>query len=280
MGVDPRSIDKAARDRAGISLVGGHARPKLSPALAGYFFLNLGIDPPTTTHHDKRIQMRRGDDGGHMTLADSPELRAVWETYLRAVPERRTLVPLIPPVALHVCFRFRLPEHWGQPAASNPAGPGWYHIGKPDLDNQVKVLKDVLALRGYLANDSHVAVEFLSKRWTLEGGPPGIWVYARTLAGPADRGQQIGPDPSDVAGRIYPNPLAVADEVKSLSGPSGAERALEIGTPGGRRGRDPKRPRSPRQTAQDRSEGSAGTKRGPKATAAHASGHGQRRREG
>lgn len=255
MGHDPRSMPKDMRDKAGITLVGGHARLRLAPALAGYFFLNLGIDPPTTTHHDKTIQ-KRGGQGGHMTLVDSPALRAVWEKYLRLVPERRTLAPLIPPVALHVHFRFRLPEHWGQRAASSPAGPGWFHIGKPDLDNQVKVLKDVLALRGYLANDSHVAMEFLSKRWALEGGPPGIFVYARTLASPADRGQMIGPDPSDGAGRIYPNPLSVRQEVESLSGPSGADRALEIGTPGGKR--VPERRKRPRRRPGNLQDASGG----------------------
>lgn len=199
MGIDPRTIDKRIRDAAGITLVGGRARGRLLAALAGYAFLSLSIDPPTVTHHDKKIQKR----GGHLTLRDSPALRAARETYLRAVPERAELIPLVPPVALHVSFRFRLPADWRR---RGDRGPGWFHIGKPDVDNLVKTVKDLLAQRGYLADDSQVAMAFLSKRWTLEGGPPGVFIYCRTLVGPGDDGRMLRIARGDEPGRIYPLP--------------------------------------------------------------------------
>jgi len=195
MSIDARDLSPEQRRELGITLVGGHARRKLLPARAGYTSLTLGIAPPSATHHAKKIQRR----GARMTLVNSPALKAATDRYLLAIEDRRDLVPLAGPIALHVSFRFK--------ADKLPAtGWGGYHGDKPDTDNQIKLLTDVLALRGFWADDCQVAKLVVEKRWTLEGGAPCVWIYARTLLGPADDGRIVHPHPSDKPGQIYPLP--------------------------------------------------------------------------
>lgn len=177
MGTPAKSLPKAVRDRAGIALgPGGCARPALGPAVVGHVLLELAIDPPAATHHAKRIVAR----AGHSTLADGPDLVAARRLYELAIPPRPgpLVPPLRPPVVLRVTFTF----------AGRPDAPAGWHVRRPDLDNQVKLLADVLAARGYVADDAHVALQVLAKR---TAPVPGVRVYLRTLLSADDVGHEL-----------------------------------------------------------------------------------------
>lgn len=161
--------------------VNGHLRKPLATRVEGMFCLHLAMAPPTVTHHDKEIGRRFKAGGGTVpTLRNSPALNAAWTLYLSKIPERRFLVPLAPPVKLWVTFRFPWPRE-GEP-------PGHDHVFKPDLDNSVKVLKDVLAMRGFLAADEHVSREDLAKEWAVTHGGEEIVITARSLNPLGDSG--------------------------------------------------------------------------------------------
>lgn len=225
MGLDPKKMPKALRDRLGITLVGGHARPALSPCVPGYFYFDLHMDPPTTTHHAKKIAVR----GGRPTLVNIAALAAVWDRYLAEIPARQTLVPLAPPVVLHVSFRFP------RSADREYSERLHYHIHKPDLDNSLKVLKDVLALRGYLAADEHVSRAIIEKRWS--GSRLGsIFIYARSLKGDLDFGERLLIAPAARPGIVYPTDWLVEQDRKAIESARRTPRlAAALGTPGGRR---------------------------------------------
>jgi hypothetical protein len=181
-------------------------------ALPGYIFFNLAGDVP------------------------AEDLVAAYGVRFR---ERYERVPLVSPIALHVHFRFRLPADWL--AREGDAGPGWYQLDAPGLDDHVAAIKRILFNLGYLWAESHVAVQHAERRWTLEGGPPGVFVYARTLAGPSDRGQLLGPDPADVPGRIIPSPLLVRADLETVrKAAEGNSAAAGLGSPGGKRAKDRK----------------------------------------
>lgn len=204
MGMNPRQFTSEQLARNGIEKVGRRLRKALGHSLSGYFWLWLDGVPPTATHHDKTIARRKNGVGRwHSTLANSPALVAAWDWYLARVPERQTLVPLRPPVVLAAVFRWPLPPDAGEwPPMAEYGGP---HTEKPDLDNSLKVVKDVLALRGYLVDDAHVSRDGGSdKRWCEPNQRPGVLIMGRTLLGKYDPGQLFQPDAGDPAGIVHP----------------------------------------------------------------------------
>lgn len=177
----------------GWTSINGHLRPPLSPALEGAFQLIFWMDPPTATHHDKEIAQVFGKGGRrHSTLRNSPALNAAWAEYLSRTIERRTLVPLMPPVELAVMFGFRCPQ-------GREALDGLPYCHKPDLDNSVKVLKDVLALRGYLVADEQVFSERLLKVWARRP-----FVYVRGQSLPASSKLTLQTPNSDPFYEVFP----------------------------------------------------------------------------
>jgi Holliday junction resolvase RusA-like endonuclease len=201
MGISARDLPRAARERAGIKLgPGGRALPALLDPVAGHCLIDLAMDPPTATHHDKEIRIRNG----HRTLIDSPALRAARDRYEAALPHRPgpAVVPLLPPVLMIVSFVFRAP--------ADPAGPadGW-HTDTPDVDNAVKLVKDVLAGRGYFADDKHVALEIAAKRLAAM---PRVRVYLRTLLSPGDPGLEY-----PIAAEVPPGWVTPVDPLLAMA---------------------------------------------------------------
>lgn len=209
MGMAPGTFARDVLRRSGVELgAGGHARPVLGHSLAGYFWLWLDGDPPTATHHSKRIRpVTNGNGRTHSTLVDSPALVAARTWYLTRVPERSVpLVPLRGPVQMAAVFRFRMPLPGT--AMAIPARPGHAHTEKPDLDNSLKGLTDALALRGFLGDDKEVAdLTGTSKRWTLPHQRAGIMVVCRTLTAPPDEGYPATPDGPPGVVLPYPTPI-------------------------------------------------------------------------
>jgi Holliday junction resolvase RusA-like endonuclease len=213
MGIPSRTLSRQQLASAGLQrLASGHVRKQLRHCLAGYAWWRLDGAPPTVTHHDKRIEQR----GGHQTLVDSPKLQAARRWYLDRLPERAELVPLRPPYALRVEWRWALPAD--RDAWPDHALPGSYHQEKPDLDNLMKLVKDLLALRGWLVDDAMVAKDGGSeKRWCREGEQPGVTIFARTLASPADSGATIRPAPGEKPNTLHVAPWTTDADVAAFA---------------------------------------------------------------
>jgi hypothetical protein len=186
MGLDPNSVvGRAVLRAAGYQQDAARrvVKPeRLEHAAEGYVGLWLPGDPPTATHHAKSIEYRTRPGGGvYPKLVNDPRLKAAWDHYLAHMPERASLVPIRPPYLVTAQFWWALPADPVQwPLGALPGGWRWQE--KPDLDNSIKVLQDVLALRGYLIDDSMV-VSFngSGKWWADEHHRPGVRVRVRTI---------------------------------------------------------------------------------------------------
>jgi len=126
------------------------------------FFLPL--IPPTKTHQEKQIRVVNGKPVPY----EPAELRAVrikLEAHLsKHVPAEKYTGPV------------RLITKWCFPRGKHKDGE--YKITKPDTDNMVKTLKDVMTKLGYWTDDVQVASEVIEKFWAEV---PGIYVRIEEL---------------------------------------------------------------------------------------------------
>jgi len=126
------------------------------------FFLPL--IPPTKTHQEKQVR----EVSGKPVFYESAELKAVrakLEAHLsKHVPAKKHTGPV------------RLITKWCFPRGKHRDGE--YKITKPDTDNMVKTLKDVMTVLGYWTDDVQVASEVIEKFWAEV---PGIYVRIEKL---------------------------------------------------------------------------------------------------
>jgi len=124
----------------------------------------LPIKPPTKTHQEKQVRVVKGKP----IFYEPAELLAVrqkLEAHLaKYVPEEKYTGPV------------RLMTKWCFPNGKHP--PGTYKTTKPDTDNMVKTLKDVMTKLGYWKDDSLVASEIIEKFWAAV---PGIYIRIEDL---------------------------------------------------------------------------------------------------
>ena len=121
--------------------------------------------PPTMTHQEKQVRVVNGKP----IFYEPEELKAVREK-LRAhlgqhVPDERFTGPV------------RLTTWWCFPIKGNHRN-GEYKTSKPDTDNLVKMLKDVMTDVGFWKDDAQVASEVIEKYWAER---PGIYVKVESL---------------------------------------------------------------------------------------------------
>lgn len=183
-------LPKHLRDKIGMVFVGSHLRPKLLPGVVGGVGFCLRGDPPTTTHHAKKIILVRGQT----RLGDTPALVAARAWYESRIPEVTALTPVAGPLRADVTFYFPLPK---QPDKRRGQVAGAPHQQKPDRDNAVKLLMDVLALRGWIERDEQVTDGMIRKRWAAEGQARvevAFWTltYPVALVGAVQREQARG----------------------------------------------------------------------------------------
>ena len=124
----------------------------------------LAMIPPTCTHQEKQVRVVNGKP----RFYEPAELKAARER-LRAhlgrhIPEERFSGAL------------RLTTCWCFPRGSHPDGS--YRTSKPDTDNLVKMLKDVMTELHFWTDDAQVASEVIEKYWAEI---PGIFVKVETL---------------------------------------------------------------------------------------------------
>lgn len=125
----------------------------------------MAIVPPTKTHQEKQVRMVKGKP----VFYEPAELLAVrqkLEAHLaKHVPEEEYTGPV------------RLMTKWCFPITAKHRD-GQFKTTKPDTDNMVKTLKDVMTKLGYWKDDSLVASEIIEKFWAAV---PGIYVRIEDL---------------------------------------------------------------------------------------------------
>ena len=125
----------------------------------------LPMIPPTVTHQQKRTAVRNGRQY-HYEDSRLKDARAKLTAHLsKHIPPE----PLKGPVCLRTV--------WFYPLKGKHAD-GDYKTTKPDTDNIIKLLKDVMTDLGYWRDDAQVAEEHTVKVW---GRTCGIYVKAEEL---------------------------------------------------------------------------------------------------
>ena len=133
----------------------------------------LPMEPPTVTHNDLEAYMRRGR-GGRMvpSIRKSAELH---EAEDRIAARVRAAGPPPEPLAgalreeVRLCFPLGAHRAAGSPMAD-----------KPDLDNSIKTINDILEGEGVIANDCRVAELLAAKAWSE---PAGIYIRVEEIGG-------------------------------------------------------------------------------------------------
>lgn len=122
------------------------------------------IKPPTVTHQEKKVTVVNGKP----VFYEPPELKDARQkltAYLaKYAPSEQFTGPL------------QLITKWCYPRGSHNNGE--YKITKPDTDNMIKLLKDVMTSLGFWKDDALVASEITEKFWT---DIPGIYVCIKKL---------------------------------------------------------------------------------------------------
>lgn len=133
----------------------------------------LPLEPPTVTHNDLEAYMRRGR-GGRLV----PSIRksaALHDAEERIAARVRAAGPPAEPLSgalreeVRLCFAPRAGRAQGSPMAD-----------KPDLDNSIKTINDVLERERVIANDSRVVELLAAKAWS---DPAGIYVRVEEIGG-------------------------------------------------------------------------------------------------
>lgn len=125
----------------------------------------MPMEPPTCTHQEKKVHVVNGKP----IYYEPPELKTAREK-LRAhlgrhIPDEIFSGPV------------RLTTWWCFPIKSKHKN-GEYRTSKPDTDNLVKLLKDVMTELHFWTDDAQVASEVIEKYWA---DIPGIYVKVESL---------------------------------------------------------------------------------------------------
>jgi len=125
----------------------------------------MAMKPPTKTHQEKKVRMVKGKP----VFYEPAELKAVrskLEAHLaKYIPDEKYTGPV------------RLVTKWCFPITAQHKDGQW-KTTKPDTDNMVKTLKDVMTKLGYWTDDSLVASEIIEKFWAKV---PGIYIKIESL---------------------------------------------------------------------------------------------------
>lgn len=125
----------------------------------------MAMQPPTKTHQEKQVRVVNGKP----VFYEPAELKAVRQK-LRAylgqhVPDQK------------FAGAVRLTTWWCFPLKGKHKD-GEYKTSKPDTDNLVKMLKDVMTELHFWEDDAQVASEVIEKYWAER---PGIYVKVESL---------------------------------------------------------------------------------------------------
>lgn len=121
--------------------------------------------PPTCTHQEKQVKIVNGKP----VFYEPAELKAAREKLRahlgRQIPEQEFIGPV------------RLTTWWCFPIKGKHTD-GEYKTSKPDTDNLIKMLKDVMTELHFWVDDAQVASEVIEKFWAEI---PGIFVKVENI---------------------------------------------------------------------------------------------------
>lgn len=125
----------------------------------------MAMIPPTVTHQEKKVHVVDGKP----VYYEPPELKAARQK-LKAhlgqhIPPDRFTGPV------------RLTTWWCFPIKGKHQN-GEYKTSKPDTDNLVKMMKDIMTELHFWNDDAQVASEIIEKYWA---DIPGIYVKVESL---------------------------------------------------------------------------------------------------
>lgn len=132
------------------------------------FFVPMKL--PTKTHQEKKVRVVNGKP----VFYEPAELSAVRAKF------RDVLAAYVPHQPLTGAVR--LVTKWCFPI-SGKHGDGEYRTSKPDTDNLVKLLKDVMTWLHFWKDDAQVASEIIEKFWA---DIPGLFVSVEEIGGGND----------------------------------------------------------------------------------------------
>jgi Holliday junction resolvase RusA-like endonuclease len=113
--------------------------------------------------------------GGHARIFEKTTGPAAeWkQLLLLGFTQTRPAAPLADPMGLSMVFRFERPQaHFNKKGLTAKAP--LYMIGKPDLDNAVKLVMDSLVVARVIADDRSVVQVSAGKLWCKPGENPGM----------------------------------------------------------------------------------------------------------
>lgn len=132
-------------------------------------FMRLEPDVPRLTHQNG---VRVSVVNGHAQVYKSPALRALEAKYRALLRPHAPEEPWDCPIGLSTEWVFRRPK----------GARGMFKTTKPDTDNLVKTLKDVMTACGFWKDDALVCEEVCAKTWAEADGPHGVVVRVRDLS--------------------------------------------------------------------------------------------------
>lgn len=120
--------------------------------------------PPTKTHQEKQVRIVKGKP----VFYEPAELKAARQKLRDHLGRHQMEQPFEGAVRLTTWWCFPRGEHHD----------GEYRTSKPDTDNLVKMLKDVMTELGFWKDDAQVASEVIEKYWAQI---PGIYVKVENV---------------------------------------------------------------------------------------------------
>lgn len=130
------------------------------------FFVPMRL--PTVTLQEHGVATNKKGKG---YIHDTQEIKAAKVLFRDRLAQFAPKEPLRGPVKLHTVWCYYSEEH----------GPGEWKITKPDTDNSLKLLKDVMTKLGFWKDDAQVCSELTEKIWN---DLPGLYVAVELLALP------------------------------------------------------------------------------------------------
>jgi Holliday junction resolvase RusA-like endonuclease len=122
------------------------------------------IVPPTVTHQEKKVRVVNGKP----IFYEPDELKDARQKLLAHLAKHVPDEKFTGPIQLITKWCYLKGKH----------GNGEYKTTKPDTDNMIKLLKDVMTELGYWQDDALVASEITEKFWADN---PGIYVRINQL---------------------------------------------------------------------------------------------------
>ena len=126
-------------------------------------YLDLEQNPTGTAQ--QKGEMVRGGRIHHYTKKNVATQMAIYENAIREALDGRK-----PPMFEDAVYQIKQQQRWGQ-----------WKTSKPDLDNSVKSLQDVMTKMGFWKDDSQIALLKLKKRLSEH---PGILIETGRLIQP------------------------------------------------------------------------------------------------